>query len=440
MQKKTWIRSLVASSMACMLPGVAMAAEEGEPALNGADVGFMAFAALMVFFMTPALGFFYGGMVRRKNVLNTIMMSLAAIGIIGVQWIIFGYSLCFGTDIGGIIGGMDWFGFSGVGLAINADLAGSIPHVEFAVFQMMFAVITAAIISGSIAERVNFPAYCLIIMLWTTLVYDPLCHMVWAAGGVIFNMGALDFAGGTVIHISSGVSGLVAALLIGRRYGYGSVDMIPHNVPYIILGGGIVWMGWFGFNSGCALGANDIMVLAFANTAASSFASILTWMLLDYGINKKVTLFGSVTGGIAGLVGVTPAAGFVECWAAMIIGVVTAVVCFFAITFVKARLGYDDALDAFGCHGVGGICGAVLTGVFATTSVNPAGADGLIYGNAAQMVPQVVGVLTSICVAVVMTLLICKVVSCIVPLRVPADIEKAGLDISQHGESAYRKL
>lgn len=431
---------LLWGSLFCLMPGKAWAADEAASTLNPADMGFMAFAALMVFFMTPALGFFYGGMVRRKNVLNTIMMSLVAIGVVGVQWVIFGYSLCFGSNIGGIIGGMDWFGFSGVGLAAHAAFSETIPHVEYAIFQMMFAIITAAIVSGSIAERVNFKAYCLIILLWTTLVYDPLCHMVWAAGGVIFELGALDFAGGTVIHISSGVSGLVAALYLGKRYGYGKALFIPHNVPYIVLGGCIVWMGWFGFNSGCALGANETMVLAFANTAVSSIASFMTWILLEHHFTGKVTLFGSVTGGIAGLVGVTPAAGFVECWAAFVIGIITATICYFAITVVKHRLGYDDSLDAFGCHGVGGICGALLTGVFATTSVNEAGADGLIYGNAAQMLPQIVGVLTSIGVSIVMTLLILKVVSVFVPLRVPEDVEKGGLDLPLHGEAAYRKI
>lgn len=432
--------SLLAGMLA--VPSLALAADAAETGekLNYADVGFMAFAALMVFFMTPALGFFYGGMVKRKNVLNTIMMSLAAIGIVGLQWILFGYSLSFGSDVGGVIGGLQWLGFSGVGLAANADLCAAIPHIEFAIFQMMFAVITAAIISGSIAERVNFSAYCLLIFFWTTLVYDPLCHMVWTAGGVIFNLGALDFAGGTVIHISSGVSGLVAALVLGKRRGYGTVASVPHNVPYIILGGSIVWMGWFGFNAGCALGANEVMVAAFANTAISSMAAAAVWMLLDRIVHAQVTLFGTVTGGIAGLVGITPAAGFVEAWAALFIGLLTSAVCFTAITFVKERLGYDDSLDAFGCHGVGGMCGALLTGVFATKSINPAGADGLLYGNAAQMIPQAVGVLTSIAVSVVMTLLILQVIRIFVPLRVSEDVEKAGLDISQHGESAYCKL
>lgn len=439
-ERKEKIAALAAWTL--LLPQTVFAADEpaGMGALNGADMAFMAFAALMVFFMTPALGFFYGGMVKRKNTLNTIMMSLAAIGIIGVQWMLFGYSLCFGSDIGGIIGGGDWLGLSGVGLAPDPDLAKTIPHLEFAVFQMMFAVITAAIISGSIAERVSFGAYCLLILLWSTLVYDPLCHMVWTSGGIIYQLGALDFAGGTVIHISSGVSGLTAALVLGARRGYGSIPNIPHNVPYIILGGSIVWMGWFGFNSGCAIGSSDIMVAAFVNTAVSSMMAFLIWMILERVCYHKVTLFGTITGGIAGLVGVTPAAGFVEPWAAAVIGAITSAVCFVAITVVKGKLKYDDSLDAFGCHGVGGICGALLTGVFATKAVNPDGADGLLYGNAAQMFPQVVGVLTSILISIIMTLLILKVISLFLSLRVTEDEEKAGLDISLHGESAYMKF
>lgn len=408
--------------------------------VNYVDVGFMAFVSLMVFFMTPALGFFYGGMVRRKNVLNTIMMSMAAIGIIGIQWIICGYSLSFSGDYNGILGNLNWMFFDGVGITPNSDLCGNLPHLEFAVFQMMFAIITAAIISGSIAERVNFVAYCAIILLWTTLVYDPLCHMVWDPSGIIFNLGALDFAGGTVIHISSGVSGLVAAIYLGSRRSYGSVAFVPHNVPYIILGGSIVWAGWFAFNSGCAMGANDTMVIAFANTAASSSVAMFVWMLLDKVIHGNATIFGAVTGGIAGLVGVTPAAGFVEIWGAMIIGAITSAVCFWAISFLKEKAGYDDALDAFGCHGVGGMCGAILTGVFCTTGVNPDGADGLLYGNALQMIPQTVGVIASIIVSIVMTLAIMKFVSLFVPLRVSDSVEKAGLDLAQHNEAAYCKL
>ncbi|MDO4203009.1 MAG: ammonium transporter [Selenomonadaceae bacterium] len=408
--------------------------------VNYVDVGYVAFATLMVFFMTPALGFFYGGMVRRKNVLNTIMMSMAAIGIIGLQWTLYGYSLSFSGDFGGIIGDFGWAGLQGVGLKPNPDLCAGLPHLEFAVFQMMFAVITAAIISGSIAERVNFYAYCLVILLWTTLVYDPLCHMVWNSNGIIYQLGAMDFAGGTVIHISSGVSGLVAALYLGTRRNYGRMNVAPHNVPYIILGGSIIWAGWFAFNSGCALGANEIMVLALANTAVSSMAGMVTWMLLDKMVHGNMTLFGSLTGGVAGLVGVTPAAGFIEVWASTFIGIITAIACFVAISYVKEHFGYDDSLDAFGCHGVGGICGAMLTGVFSTKLVNPEGFDGLLYGNPGQLIPQGVSVLVAIMMAVVMMPLILKLVSFVVPLRVSEETEKAGLDLIQHHETAYSKM
>ncbi|NJE28349.1 ammonium transporter [Megamonas funiformis] len=440
---KRKISSKILFLLMCLLliPSLTLASSEEEisSTLNYADMGFMAFATLMVFFMTPALGFFYGGMVRRKNVLNTIMMSLSAIGIIGLQWILWGYSFSFGEDVGGIIGGFQWLGFSGVGLEANPTFSETLPHIEFAVFQMMFAIITAAIISGSIAERVSFSAYCIFILLWSTLVYDPLCHMVWFPDGIIFNLGALDFAGGTVIHISSGVSGLTAALILGKRYNYGKTTLLPHNVPYIILGGSIVWMGWFGFNSGCALGANEIMVRAFANTAIASMTSMIVWMLLDKFINKKITIFGAITGGIAGLVGITPAAGFVDSWASIFIGAITSSICFISIIYIKEKLGYDDSLDAFGCHGVGGMCGALLTGIFATTTVNPNGADGLFYGNAMQMVPQIIGVITAIVVSVVMTFIIIKGIQLFMKVRVDEDVEKGGLDIIEHGESAYNK-
>lgn len=435
--------SLVYIMMAILLlPTVALAAEPAAaPKIDGADLAYVTIAGLMVFFMTPALGFFYGGMVRRKNVLNTLMMSLVAIGIVTVQWILFGYSLCFGSDTGaGIIGGLQFAGFSSVGVVPNPDFSKTLPHISFAIFQMMFAIITPAIISGSIAERMNFSAYALMILLWSTFVYDPLCHMVWGPDGIILGLGALDFAGGTVIHISSGVSGLVAAYIIGKRRGYGVSSFVPHNVPYIILGGSIVWMGWFGFNSGCALGANEIMALAFANTGAASAAALVTWVILDKIIHGRATLFGAITGAIAGLVGITPGAGFVEIWAALVIGITTSIICFTAITYIKKKVGYDDSLDAFGCHGVGGIWGAIVTGVFATSSVNSAAADGLLYGNAAQMIPQIIGVVITICVAVVMTTIILKVVGLITPLRVSDTEEKEGLDLNEHGEGAYAKL
>jgi ammonium transporter, Amt family len=439
-QMKKWSRCIFTLTL-LMLPSVAFAADTAAPStLVPADMAYVAFAGLMVFFMTPTLGIFYSGMVRRKNVLNTLMMSFIACGIIVIQWVLYGYSLSFGDDIGGVIGGLNFAGFQGVGLTPNPAFSETIPHMEFAVFQMMFAVITPAIISGSVAERIPFKAYMLFILLWATFVYDPMCHMVWGPGGLLAGLGALDFAGGTVIHISSGVSGLVAALVIGRRYGYGSQSFVPHNVPYILFGASVVWMGWFGFNSGCALGANEIMVLAFTNTGIASAAAMLMWVLLDYTFHGKATLFGAITGAIAGLVGITPGAGFVENWAAIPIGMTTSAVCFFAITFVKKKLGYDDSLDAFGCHGVGGMWGALVTGVFACKAVNPLASDGLVYGNAGQLIPQLTGVITTIFVATIVTIILLKLISVFTPIRVSETEEKEGLDLNEHGENAYSKF
>ena len=436
---KIRVISLLALNLFC-IPALALAADADRSGLVGADMAYVAFAGLMVFFMTPALGVFYGGMVRRKNVLNTFMMSLVAAGLIVLQWMLWGYSLSFGDDIGGIIGNLQFAGFQGVGLAPNPDFSKTIPHLEFAVFQMMFAVITPAIISGSVAERISFKAYMLFILLWATCVYDPLCHMVWGPDGLLMGLGALDFAGGTVIHISSGVSGLTAAIVLGKRFGYGVSQWVPHNMPYILIGGTIVWIGWFGFNSGCALGANEIMVLAFTNSGISSAAALTTWVVLDLLIHGKATLFGAITGAIAGLVGITPGAGFVETWAAIPIGVSTSVICFAAITYAKKYFGYDDSLDAFGCHGVGGIWGAFVTGIFACSAINPLATDGLVYGNPAQLLPQLAGIGVTICVAVVVTTVLLKLINLITPVRVSEVEEKEGLDLNEHGEGAYSKM
>ena len=439
-------RWMFLSCFACMIifwstPSLVFAADEDAAStLVAADMAYVAFAALMVFFMTPTLGVFYGGMVRRKNVLNTFMMSLVAAGLIVIQWVLWGYSLSFGDDLGGIIGGLNFVGFQHVGLAPNPAFSATIPHMEFAVFQMMFAVITPAIISGSVAERISFKAYMLFILLWATFVYDPMCHMVWGPGGFLAGLGALDFAGGTVIHISSGVSGLTAALVLGKRLGYGELQFLPHNMPYVLLGGTVVWIGWFGFNSGCALGAKEIMVLAFTNTGIASAAALTTWVVLDFLIHGKATLFGAITGAIAGLVGITPGAGFVENWAAILIGISTSCICFLAITYIKKKFGYDDSLDAFGCHGVGGMWGALVTGVFSTSALNPLAADGLLYGNPGQVLIQLVGVCLTIFVASVMTVLLLKLVKLVTPLRVSESEEKEGLDLNEHGEGAYAKF
>lgn len=422
-------------------PEIASAAETGSE-LNGADMAYVAITSLLVLIMTPALAFFYGGLVRRKNAINTMMMSFICLALFTVQWFVYGYSLSFGPDAGGlgIIGNFDWSFFHNVGLAADPDYAATIPHVLFALFQMSFAILTPAILSGGIVERTRFPAYCVFILLWGTLVYDPMCHMVWGIGGFIHNMGGLDFAGGTVIHITSGFSALTAAILIGKRKGYGILSIRPHNIPYVCLGASFLWFGWFGFNSGAGLTASDVMAQALINTGIASGTAGLVWVMLEQIIHKKMTALGLMTGVLTGLVGITPGAGFVDTPAAFAIGLTTPLICYFFVSTVKPYFGYDDSLDAFGCHGMGGVWGALMTGVFATKAVNPAGADGLLYGNPAQMIPQVVGVITGIVVAVVMTFIILKVVGCFMRVRATEAEEAQGLDLISHGERAYNKL
>ncbi len=434
--KKKWIPGLVALTAS---PMMAMAAEE-ESTLVGADMAYLAISTLLVLIMTPALAFFYGGLVRRKNTINTIMMSMVCLAIFTVQWFVFGYSLSFGPDVGGVIGNLDWAFFKGVGMQANPDYSETVPHILYAMFQMAFAILTPAIVSGGIVERTRFPAYCLFILLWGTLVYDPMCHMVWGVGGFIKEMGGLDYAGGTVIHITSGFSALTAAILIGKRKDYGIFSIRPHNIPYVCLGGSFLWLGWFGFNSGAGLMANDVMAEALANTGIASCTAGLVWMLLELFIHKKMTLLGLMTGILTGLVGITPAAGFVDATASFWIGLTTPIICYFFVSVVKPKFGYDDSLDAFGCHGMGGVWGALMTGVFCTTAVNEGGADGLLYGNPAQMIPQITGVIVGIVMAIVVTAIIVKVVGAIMPIRATAAEEASGLDLIDHGERAYNKL
>lgn len=432
-------RSIFSACAASLLPTVSMAAEPGAE-LNPGDMAYVAVATLLVLIMTPALGFFYGGLVRRKNTLNTMMMSFICLGIFTVQWFLFGYSLSFGPDVGGVIGSLDWAFLKGVGMEANPDYSETIPHILFCMFQMAFAILTPAIVSGGIVERTRFSAYCLFILLWGTLVYDPMCHMVWGVGGFIRDMGALDFAGGTVIHVTSGFSALTAAILIGKRRDFGTSVIRPHNIPYVLLGGSLLWLGWFGFNSGAGLTSSDVMAQALANTGIASCTAGLVWAVLDKVIHQKVTSVGFITGTVAGLVGVTPAAGFVDSAAAFFIGLTTPCICYFFISVVKAKFKYDDALDAFGCHGVGGVWGALMTGVFCTTAVNEAGADGLLAGNPAQMIPQITGILVGIGMAVVVTTLILKVIGLFLRVRATPSEEAQGLDFIEHGERSYNKL
>ena len=418
------------------LPGMSWAAE--APTVDTGDTTFILISAAMVLLMTPGLALFYGGMVRKKNVLGTTMQSVIAMALISVQWVFIGYTLAFGPDIGGLIGGLDWFGLKSVGLAPNPDYAATIPAQLFMAFQMMFAIITPALISGAIAERMKFPAFIVFVLLWATLIYDPVAHWVWGVGGWIRNLGALDFAGGTVVHILSGVSALVAALMLGKRKNRASDPTLPHNIPMVVMGAALLWFGWFGFNAGSALGATGIAVAAFVNTNTAAAAAALAWLLVEWRHRGKPTVLGLVSGAIAGLVAITPAAGFVTPMAAIIVGLISGVLCYFMIAVVKGKLGYDDSLDAFGIHGIGGTWGAIATGFFATTAVNPGGANGLFYGNPSLVIKQVIAVAVTYLFAAIGTFIILKGIGLIFELRVSPEEEEAGLDTTQHGEDAYR--
>ncbi len=405
--------------------------------INGADTAWVLMSAGLVMLMTPALGFFYGGLVRRKNVLSTLMHSLFILALISVQWVLWGYSLAFGPDRGGVIGGLEWVGLSGVGLAPNPDYAPTIPHQAFMIFQAMFAVITPALITGAFAERKKFKAFVLFSLLWATFVYDPLAHWVWGTGGWLRDLGVLDFAGGTVVHISSGVSALVAATVLGRRLGLGEEAMDPHDATMTVLGAALLWFGWFGFNAGSALAANGLAVNAFVVTNTAAAMSALTWMTVSWIHKGRPSVVGAAAGAVAGLVAITPAAGFVNAQASILIGLGAGLVCYGAIQ-LKGALGVDDALDVWACHGVGGTWGAIATGIFASLAINSAGADGLVYGDPTLVLKQLVGVVVTWAYAAAATWAILKVVDAVVGVRVREREEVLGLDASQHGEAAYR--
>lgn len=421
-----------------VLPGAAWAAD--APAIDTGDTTWVIVASALVMLMTPGLALFYGGMVRRKNVLSTIMQSFILIALISVQWVLFGYSLAFGPDKAHLIGALTWFGFHGVGMTPNADYAGTVPHQIFAMFQLMFAIITPALITGSIAERMRFPAFLAFILLWATFIYDPLAHWVWGVNGWIRNLGALDFAGGTVVHISSGVSGLIAALVLGKRKGHGKEPMLPHQLPMTVLGAGILWFGWFGFNAGSALAANGLATNAFVVTNTSAAAAALSWVFVEWLHHGKPTVLGAASGAVAGLVAITPGSGFVTPMSALLIGLVGGVVCYLGVSVLKSKLGYDDSLDAFGCHGIGGTWGAIATGLFATKAINPLGADGLFYGNPGLMKAQFISIIATYAVAIIGTFVILKFVNLFTPIRATAEEEMTGLDLTMHGEEAYRDL
>lgn len=402
--------------------------------MDTGDTAFMLIATALVMLMTPGLALFYGGMVRSKNVLSTVLQSFVCLGVVTIIWVIYGYSLAFGPDVGGLIGNLDWAGLAGVGLE-PGKYSATIPHLLFCAFQLMFAVITPALITGTFAERVKFPAFLLFTVLWSTLVYLPVCHWVWG-GGWISGHGGLDFAGGTVIHINSGAAALVAALMFGKRKGWGKESFHPHNLTMTMLGAGILWFGWFGFNAGSALSANGVAVNAFFTTQVATGAALLSWLIAEWLVQGKPTTLGAASGAIAGLVAITPGAGFVGPTSAVFIGLVAGALCYFAV-LAKSRIGYDDALDVVGVHGVGGLWGALATGLFATTAVNAAGKDGLFFGNPQLLGIQAMDALTTIGYSVVVTFIILKVVDLVIGLRVSAEEEEQGLDLTQHSEIGY---
>ncbi|HEX6106242.1 MAG TPA: ammonium transporter [Gemmatimonadales bacterium] len=404
--------------------------QDAVPAIVPADTAWMLVATALVLLMTPALAFFYGGLVRSKNSLNTMMMSFTALGVVGVVWALLAYSLAFAE-------GNNWVGGTGYALlnGVGLEASGSLPHLLFMAFQGTFAIITAALISGAVVERMRFGPYLAFIVLWVLLVYAPVAHWVWG-GGWLMSRGVLDFAGGTVVHINAGISALVAALVLGVRKDYGRQAILPHNVPFTLLGAGLLWFGWFGFNGGSALAANELAALAFTNTYLAPMACLVTWVLLDYFRTGRATAVGAATGIVVGLVAITPAAGFVSPMSALLLGAIAAVPSYFVI-MMRSRTRLDDSLDVFAGHGIGGITGALLTGVFAQKVWNSAGNDGLLAGNPAQLVTQGIGVLSSMIYAAAATFIILKLIGLVTALRTAPRTEGLGLDVTQHGEEAY---
>ncbi|MBI3635471.1 MAG: ammonium transporter [Candidatus Rokubacteria bacterium] len=421
-------------------PGAAAKPAEAPKAplkIDKGDTAWMLTSSALVLLMTaPGLALFYAGMVRQKNALATLMQSFIIMALISVQWVLWGYTLAFGPDRGGIIGGLDWLGLRGVGAAPYEAYAKTIPHTAFMLFQMMFAIITPALITGAFAERKKFSAFILFTLLWATFVYDPLAHWVWGDGGWLKKLGALDFAGGTVVHISSGMSALVCAVVLGRRKGYGHQPMPPHNLPMTVMGAALLWFGWFGFNAGSALEANGLAASAFLATNTAAASAALGWMFTEWMNRGKPTVLGAASGAVAGLVAITPASGYVGPISSIIIGGCAGFLCYSACN-LKSRLGYDDSLDVVGVHAVGGTFGAISTGLFASKAINADGADGLFFGNPGQLWTQLVAVVATIVLAVVLTFVILKIVDALVGLRVPDEDEVAGLDLSQHSETAY---
>lgn len=406
--------------------------------MNSGDTAWVLMSTALVLLMTiPGLAFFYGGLVRRKNVLSILMQCFIILCVISLQWILFGYSLAFGPDFHGLIGNLSWAGLKGVGFLPNADYAATIPHIVFMIFQMMFAVITPALIIGAYAERVKFPSFLLFTILWATFVYDPLAHWVWGTGGWLKNMGALDFAGGIVVHVSSGISALVLAIMLGKRIGYNHRPIRPHNLPFTVLGAALLWFGWFGFNAGSALAANGIAANAFLTTNTAAAAAGLTWAIIEWWQNETPTILGTVTGAVAGLATVTAASGFINPINAIFVGIAAAALCYTFVAIVKTKLGYDDSLDAFGVHGVGGALGTIFLGLFCEKAINAAGNNGFLFGNPKQLFIQCLAVVVSSVFAAVMTWLIFKIVDALIGMRVDEKNEIVGLDLTEQSEAAY---
>jgi Amt family ammonium transporter len=407
--------------------------------VSSGDTAWLLISSALVMLMTPGVALFYGGMVRRKNVLSTIMMSFTCLGLIGLLWVLYGYSLSFGSDTGGFIGGLGFIGLRNVGQDPSSVYASTVPHLAFMIFQAMFAIITVALITGAVVERMKFSAILAFSVLWLTIVYCPIAHWVWGDGGWLAKLGVLDFAGGAVVHINAGTSALALVMLLGRRRGFPQEPMEPNNIPMVVLGAGLLWFGWFGFNAGSALASNGLAASAFVATNTSAAAAALTWMIISW-VQRRPSLIGIITGAVAGLVAITPAAGFVTPLAGIPIGIVGAIICYYSIVLLKIKLSFDDSLDVFAVHGLGGIWGALATGIFASLAVNSAGTDGLLVGNGAQFLKQLIGVAAVGAYALVLTLILGKLVDVTIGLRVGQTEETVGLDLSQHGERAHGGL
>ncbi len=446
MIRRSWPLAGAAFVFAFLVGGTTYAADTASSApplpINGADTAFLLICAALVMLMTPGLGLFYGGMVRRKNVLATFQQSFIMLGVLALQWVLIGYSLAFAPDVSmGLVGNLDWIGLRGVGLDPHPTYANTVPQQLHMVYQGMFAIITPALISGAFAERMKFSAYVAFTLLWATLVYDPVAHWVWGGGWISTQLGALDFAGGLVVHIISGVAALCCVLVIGKRKGLGQEEMHPHNLTMTAIGTALLWFGWFGFNAGSALAANKSAVLAFVNTNTAAAAATVAWCMIEFTHKGKATVLGACTGAVAGLVAITPAAGFVTPLASIAIGAGVCVVCYGAI-MMKSKLGYDDSLDVFGVHGVGGMFGAIAVGVFATATMTtvsaiPGNVGGLVDGSAKLLGAQALSILAAGGYSFVVTFVLLKLIDWTIGLRVTADDEEVGLDLSQHGERGY---